>query len=127
MIMRFAAVILILLLAVSLLAQARRPTPVSIVQLIANPKAYHGKFVRVVGFASIEFEGTAVYLHEDDYRHGIHKNGLWLDFSGGKSRSEQLEFHEKYVLIEGTFDANMKGHRGAYSGAIVNIKRIELH
>lgn len=125
MAMKITTLILISLLIAPSFAQSRRPTPVSIVQLIANPRAYHGKFVRVIGFASVRFEGTAIYLNEDDYRHGIHKNGLWLDLDGGKPRREYLEFHEKYVLIEGTFDANMKGHRGAFSGAIIHIKRIE--
>ena len=124
--MRFITVFLILLLVAPSLAQSRQPTSVSIVQLIANPKAYQGKFVRVIGFVSIRFEGKAVYLHEDDYRHGINKNGLWLNLSGSKSGSEYVEFHEKYVLLEGTFDANMKGHRGAYSGAIKNIKRMQI-
>ncbi len=81
--------------------------------------------MRVVGFVSIRFEGNAVYLHEDDYRHGINKNGLWLDLSGSKSGREFAEFHEKYALAEGTFDANLKGHRGAFSGAIKNIKRMQ--
>ena len=124
--MKFTSAFLIsLLLAAPLLAQSRQPTTVSIVQLIANPKAYQGKSVRLIGFVSIRFEGKAVYLHEDDYKHGIKKNGLWLALSGSKSGHEHSEFHEKYVLIEGTFDVGMKGHRGAYSGAIKNIKRMQ--
>ena len=124
--MKLTTAFLILLFVVPALGQSRQPMSVSLVQLIANPKTYHGKFVRVVGFVSVRFEGKAVYLHEDDYRHGIHKNGLWLDLGGSKSGHEYAEFHEKYVLIEGTFVANMKGHRGAYSGAIKNIKRIQV-
>src|SRR4026207_991872 len=90
---------------------AQQPTTASIVQLIANPKEYDGKLVRVIGFASVEFEGTAVYLHQDDYKYDIPKNGLWLalDVEG------QKQFDGKYVLIEGTFDAEHKGHRGLFS------------
>ena len=124
--MKLTTAFLILLLVVPSLGQSRQPISVSLVQLIANPKTYHGKFVRVVGFVSVRFEGKAVYLHEDDYRHGIYKNGLWLALGGSKSGHEYAEFHGKYVLIEGTFDANMKGHRGAYSGSIKNIKRIQV-
>ena len=127
MVMKITTLILISLLAAPWFTQSRNPTPVSIVQLIANPRAYHGKFVRIIGFASVRFEGTAIYLHEEDYKHSISKNALWLDLDGGKSRREYLEFHERYVLVEGTFDANMKGHRSANSGSIRNIKRMELH
>lgn len=127
MVMKFTTALLILLLVAPMLAQPQQPISVSIVQVIANPKAYHGKFVRVIGFVSVRFEGTAVYLHEEDYKRSISKNGLWLDLNDGKPKREDMEFHEKYVLIEGTFDANMKGHRGAYSGAIKNIKRMEIH
>jgi len=128
MVMKFtSAFLILLLLAAPLMAQSRQPTTVSIVQLIANPRAHRGKFVRLIGYVSIRFEGKAVYLHEDDYRHGIMKNGLWLDLSGSKSGHEHSEFHGKYVLIEGTFDAGMKGHRGAYSGAIKDIKRMQVN
>jgi hypothetical protein len=71
--MKFTVALLILLLVAPTLAQPQQPVSVSIVQLIANPKAYHAKFVRVVGFVSVRFEGTAVYLHEEDYKRGISK------------------------------------------------------
>lgn len=71
--MRLTTAFVILLFVVPSLGQSRQPISVSLVQLIANPKIYHGKFVRVVGFVSVRFEGKAVYLHEDDYRHGIQK------------------------------------------------------
>ena len=110
--MKITVAFLILLLVTPSLAQPRRPAAVSIVQLIASPSKYHRKLVRVIGFVSVRFKGTAVYLHRDDYEHAIYKNGLWLDLNGGNPRREHDEFHEKYVLIEGVFDANMTGHRG---------------
>jgi hypothetical protein len=101
---------------------AEQPITASIVQLIANPKEYDGKFVRVIGFASVEFEGTAVYLHQDDYKYDIPKNGLWLAIDA----EGQKQFDGKYVLIEGTFDAEHKGHRGLFSGTIKDIKRLQV-
>ena len=100
---------------------AQQPTSASLVQLIANPTAYDGKFVRVIGFASVKFEGTAVYLHQDDYKYHITKNGLWLAIDS----EQQQKFDQRYVLIEGTFDAESFGHRGLYSGAIRDIKRLQ--
>jgi len=41
------------------------------VPLIANPKDYHGKIVRVIGFVRLEFEGNAIYLHQGDYKHSL--------------------------------------------------------
>lgn len=52
---------------------------VSLIQLLANPQAYDGKIVRIIGFIHLEFEGNVIYLHEDDFRYGLTKNGLWID------------------------------------------------
>jgi hypothetical protein len=59
---------------------------VSIVQLIANPERYDGKRVQFIGFLRIEFEGTAVYLHREDYEWGIGKNALWINIPTGMSQ-----------------------------------------
>lgn len=53
---------------------------VSLIQLIAQPEKFEGKRVRFIGFLRIEFEGNAIYLHREDFDHGITKNGLWLIF-----------------------------------------------
>ncbi|HKV35474.1 MAG TPA: hypothetical protein VJP89_14155 [Pyrinomonadaceae bacterium] len=108
-------------LAMKASSTQQRPTDVSMVQLIANPREYDGKFVRVIGFASVIFEGTAVYLHRDDYEYDIPKNGLWIDVDFVK----QKRFDQRYVLIEGTFNAERRGHMGVFSGAIQDIKRLE--
>ncbi|HEX8068651.1 MAG TPA: hypothetical protein VF546_01785 [Pyrinomonadaceae bacterium] len=107
--------------------QAQRPLSVSLVQLIADPARYHGRLVRVVGFVSIRFEGKAVYLHEDDYRQRIAKNGLWLDLPGTKSGGEYAQYHERYALVEGVFDATLKGHGGAFSGALRRVRRMQVN
>jgi hypothetical protein len=96
---------------------------VSLVQLIANPKNYDGKFVRVIGFVRLEEEGTAVYLNQEDDKHSLTRNGLWLDITDEKSPTD---FDRKYVLIEGTFNAKWKGHRGAWSGSVQQIKRFQV-
>lgn len=100
------------------------PLDVSLIQLIANPKPYDGKVVRVIGFVRMEFEGNAIYLHQDDYRHSIGKNGLWIDVTD-ELRKKQKDYDQKYVLLEGTFDAKETGHMGLWSGSIKKITRCQ--
>ena len=104
---------------------AGEPVEVSLIQLIANPQAYQGKIVRVIGFVRLEFEGEAIYLHRDDYEHDITKNGLWIDISDAL-RKKRTQYDQRYVLLEGSFNANEKGHKGAWSGSIQRITRFDV-
>ena len=70
------------------------------VALIAAPNSYEGKFIRTHGFLCLEFEGDAVYLREEDYRHGLTKNSFALRLSKQQEQFKSLSL--KYVLIEGT-------------------------
>jgi hypothetical protein len=103
---------------------AAEPLNVSLVQLIASPKDYDGKIVRVIGFVRLEFEGNAIYLHQEDYKHSISKNGLWIDVTEDMQK-RKAELDRKYVLIEGTFDTKRTGHMGMWSGSIQNITRCQ--
>ena len=104
---------------------AAEPLDVSLVQLIANPKDYDGKVVRVIGFMRLEFEGNGIYLHQDDYKHSIYKNGLWIDASVDMQK-RKAEVDQKYVLVEGTFNAKITGHMGLWSGSIQKITRCQV-
>ena len=90
---------------------------VSMVQLLANPEEYNEKAVEVIGFLRLEFEGNELYLHEDDYLHGITKNGLWIDLSPDL-RDDAAKLNMHYVLVGGTFSAKKKGHMSMASGSI---------
>jgi hypothetical protein len=93
---------------------------VSIVQLIATPEKYDGKVVQVMGFLRLEFEGNAIYLHEDDYTHAIYKNGLMIVSNANiEARADKLNLH--YIILEGTFDGKNLGNKGLNSGTITNI------
>ena len=95
------------------------PQRVSLASLLVRPEDYDGKRVQVMGFAHFEFESNGLYLHRDDAEHGIDLNGLWMDppYSPGDS------LRDHYVMVEGTFDAQNKGHLGMWSGAIVKVTR----
>lgn len=100
-------------------------TDLSIIQLIATPERYHGKVVRIVGFVRLEFEGNAIYLHQEDLKHGLTTNGLWLSVTDEIEKRAD-KYSDKYVLVEGTFNSHNKGHMEMNSGAIENIKRLEV-
>ena len=95
------------LLLLSGLVQAQEEIhDVSMIQLIANPEKYDGKYVRVMGFLRLEFEGNGLYLHREDYEESLYKNGVWVHVA---EIVANRQFNMKYVLIEGTFDPKDRG------------------
>ncbi|WP_431260871.1 hypothetical protein ACQ86G_12630 [Roseateles chitinivorans] len=101
----------------------QQPPSASLIQLIATPWGFDGRRVQIIGFVRLEFEGDAIYLHRDDEAAGIQKNGLWLEVEG-LSAQERREFDGRYVLVEGTFSMQDRGHFGLWSGAIRDITRM---
>ncbi len=101
------------------------PSAVSMIALLASPQDYNGRSIRTTGFLCIEFEGNALYLHEEDYRYSMTKNALKLDLS----REQEEHFKDlslKHVLIEGTVEANRQSvERGMFTGSLKNITRLE--
>jgi len=98
---------------------------ISMVQLLAKPQEFNGKRLQVIGFIHLEFEGNAVYLSQEDFQHGIDKNGLWLSIS--ETELNDLEkINNSYAVVEGTFNAKNKGHVGMWSGSIENITKFKL-
>lgn len=104
----------------------KEPLAVSLLQLIATPDAFDGKYVRVQGFVRIGHEGTAVYLHREDAERMLTKNGLWLAADDAAPEgSKEAKVTDRYALIEGRFAAKKKGHRDLWSGSIEEITRME--
>ena len=103
---------------------AVEPLDVSVLQLMANPADYHDKVVRVIGFCRLEFEGNALYLHREDFEHGISKNAIWLGV-GWPVPEPRRALSDEYILVEGTFIAGDDGHMGSFSGALRNLTRME--
>ena len=97
---------------------------VSMVQLIATPEKFDGKFVRVFGFLNLEFEGDALYLHREDLVQSLVRNGVWVHRTEAMER-DRKKLNRHYVLIEGIFDAQDHGHMALCGGAIKDITRIE--
>ena len=114
----------LVLFAVSSAAIAAGNEPVlrtSIVQLLANPEKFEGKLIEVRGFVRIEFEGDAIYLHKEDYEHGLYSNGMWLGTSECK-RLDGTRFDVGYAMVVGRYTSKRRGHMGLWSGAIEEVQ-----
>jgi uncharacterized lipoprotein NlpE involved in copper resistance len=97
----------------------------SLVNLIATPEKYHGKKVQIIGYINIEFEGNGIYLHKEDYDSSICSNGFWVSINENiRKKINEEKLNKSYVLIEGTFNMNQRGHMGLWSGEIEKITRI---
>jgi len=104
----------------------QQPLSISLLQLIATPDAFDGKYVQVIGFVHLEQEGTAIYLHREDWEQMLTKNGLWLQANDGTSDgSKEAQVKDRYALIEGRFAAKKMGHMGLWSGSIEDITRMQ--
>ena len=100
---------------------------VSLVKLIANPEKYNGKRIQVIGYLHLEFEGNAIYLHEEDFKRRISANSFWVEFSSKLTKKRDLnKFNDKYVIIIGTFNVNEKGHMRMFGGILDDIVRLDL-
>lgn len=97
----------------------------SLIALIANPEKHHGKIVRVIGYVRLEFEGTEIYVHHDFDKFGISDNALWLEITDD-IRKNATKYDRKYVILQGRFNAERKGHMALNSGAIEAITRFDV-
>jgi hypothetical protein len=96
---------------------------ISLIHLIQHPDYYDQKHVRVIGFASMKFEGKAIYVSKEDYDHGIRKNAIWLDVA---LTEHTMTMDKSYLLVEGIFDRSKLGNRSLYSGTLMNLNRLEI-
>ena len=98
------------------------------INLIATPEKYHGKVVRLIGVSFIKFESNGIYLSKEHLNNGVTKNALWLSFDFkaiGKTEEELSKYNGQYVLVEGVFNIDDKGHMGLKSGSIEKITRFD--
>lgn len=98
----------------------------SLIRLIATPEKYDGKTIQVIGYLHLEFEGNAIYLHKEDYEHGLSENSFWVSFSKKITKQKNImDYNDKYVIIIGTFKMDDKGHMGMFGGTLENIVRLD--
>lgn len=106
-------------------AGSQVPQNLSMIELIANPDKFDGRLISVTGYLRVQFEGDALYLHQEDYLHGLTKNSLWIERSD--EVVEQLEsLDSNYIVIAGLFNAKNRGHMNMHSGSIRHIGKFGL-
>ena len=104
---------------------AGKPPYVSMIDLIAHKAEYHGKQVFVKGYMQIEFENCALYLSREHAVHGLYKNALWVGFDEALLMTVDVrQYHNKHVMVLGTFNMHHQGHMGLWSGSMESITRI---
>jgi len=95
---------------------------VSLLELVANPGLFDGRYVQVTGYVHLEFEGNALYLNRHDLDHHQYANGVWVEFETGIAPKH---CQDQFVIIDGRFSSQDRGHMGMWSGAIREISRCQ--
>ena len=101
-------------------------TEVSIIQLVANPRTYDGKVVRLIGYLHLEFEGDVLYLDRESFHYSISRNGIWLNVPKNMTAAQEKIVNDHYVICTGRFIADMHGHMDLNGGELSDVTRIEL-
>ena len=95
------------------------------IELIANPEKFDGKRVFVSGFVRFEFEGNALYLHEEDYQGNLWKNGIALGVTS-EQQKQYADCESKNCDVIGTFYAVKSGYSSLWSGYLINITTMKF-
>ncbi len=100
-------------------------TTASLLQLIANPEKFDGKTVVVEGVTNIDFEGNAIYLSKEHWKHSISSFGVWLDLDP-KLAKDRKWANGLYCVIKATFRAGDRGHMGLFMGSLTEVSMFDL-
>ena len=89
------------------------PEHISLINLIATPEKYHGKYIELEGYYYIvDFEGSGLFLTYEYARQYVAKNSVYVNFNESDYRNfekyNDIHFAEEAVLvrIEGIYNKN---------------------
>ena len=101
------------------------PLSVSLVSLIATPERYDGKYVRVLGVAYLDskYSINAIYLTREDKSKANAANGIFLYLSSSGQKTDRL--NNRFVVVQGVFRSDEKGHLHIFPGSLVDVDRLE--
>ena len=122
--MRLTLLCVVVLVLASPSAWATELVDTTVLRLLARPELYDGRAVRVIGYCWLEFEGDALYLHEDDFLHGVMADAIWLSLSREQNGAYRPA-SGGYAIVEGIFRASSHGHLSAFGGTLENITRLQ--
>lgn len=98
---------------------------VSLVNLIATPSAYNGKWVSIQGVVEVSSRGEpAVFLTADDATYGNLANAICLSKEGVPD-DRWHSASGRWFGIRGMFDGDDRCHAGLFAGTIREIDRLE--
>jgi hypothetical protein len=90
--------------------QSETPKAASFIELIANPTKFDGKVVIVTGFLALDPpDGNMIFLHKEDYDHGILLNALATEVSK-QMWADREKLDQNYVNITGVFRSAEQSH-----------------
>ena len=117
-----ALVTLLLLSCASHPAASRKPTEVTVAELLASPDRFDGARVLVTGLFLAPMVGNiALYQTEPDYHHHSPDAGIALALHPQKENV--MPFQLKRCVVEGNFQAS---HASAVPNRVGEITRLEL-
>ena len=100
------------------------PIDATMIQLIANPEKYHGKYIRVVGVLQLEYDVQYLGLSKEEIEYWA-GNRIWVSINRDTELYANAEkYNGRYVLIEGVFDKKRCSNFGC--GSIGKISRCDL-
>lgn len=97
------------------------PPLVSVIAIIANPKAFHKREISFVAYVELGFEANILFLSPTDAKYAITSNAIWL----GDPRLCQQSQGGKYVLVRGEFIAD-EGPRRLFAGTMNHLFSCDL-
>lgn len=100
-----------------------KASSVSLAALIENSRAYNGTQVRTEGYASIDFEGKAIYLSREDAEKFVFPNGVRLALNTFELDSSTRLLHQERIIVEGVFRSSTSGE--LWGGVISKISTIK--
>jgi hypothetical protein len=94
------------------------PFPVSLIRLIANPKPFDGRRVRIAGYLDGNGldQSFGIYLTESDGRNFIISNSIDLHADQGMYR----QYKGQYVIFNGTYHAPPHGPLADYFNGYID-------
>lgn len=97
---------------------------ISLIQLLSNPEKYHGKTVRVYGFATLESSKNRISYSKDSDAYLY--DSISISLGESLNYEETAKYNGGYVRITGVFDMNDKSRGGIYRGSIKDISEYTL-
>ena len=103
---------------------------VTLSELTADPRKFHGHRVRVMGYYTQAFEDSSLWPDAVTKTAFDARRSVWI--SGGSAFADKKLFDHaavqgnQMVVIDGTFDTDDQGHMGMWPGSVQRITRFVL-